>query len=255
MHHFFVDPDALQHGQVHFGVAQAHQIARVLRMQPGDHVVVLDDSGWKYEVELLAADPGRTVGRVKSRTLAQTEARTKVTLHQALLKANKFELILQKCTELGVAAIVPTISERCVVGNIGELRAGKLDRWNRIVVEAAEQSRRGKLPVLQPVTMFPHACENARGLSIVAWEGEHERGLREVLLEALGSRTDARTEGRRPFSVNVFVGPEGGFTAGEIEMARSYGIIPVTLGRRVLRAETAALAVVTMLLYEAGDLG
>lgn len=255
MHHFFVGPDTIRHGEVSFGEAQAQQIARVLRMQPGDNVVVMDDSGWRYEVELLAVDSSRTLGRVTSRTLAQTEARTKVTLHQSLLKANKFELVLQKCTELGVAAIVPTISERCVVGNIGDLRAGKLDRWNRIVVEAAEQSRRGKLPALQPVTMFPHACENVRGLSIVAWEGEQERGLREVLREALGRRTEARADSRRPFSVNVFVGPEGGFTAGEIEMARSYGIIPVTLGRRVLRAETAAMAVVTMLLCEAGDLG
>ena len=255
MHHFFVAPDAVQRGEVSFTPAQAHQIARVLRLQPGDHVVVLDDSGWQYEVELVAVDGSRTRGQVTSRTLAQTEARTKVTLYQSLLKANKFEFVLQKCTELGVAAIVPTVSERCVVGSIGELHAGKLERWNRIVVEAAEQSRRGKLPALQPLTMFPHACENARGLSIIAWEGEHERSLREVLSQALGRRSETRAEGRRPFSVNIFVGPEGGFAPGEIEIARSYGIVPATLGPRVLRAETAALAVVTMLLYESGDLG
>ncbi|MBI2942126.1 MAG: RNA methyltransferase, partial [Chloroflexi bacterium] len=177
---------------------------------------------------------------------------TKITLYQALLRPSKFEVVLQKCTELGVAAFVPTISERCIISNVGDGNPAKLERWHRIIVEAAEQSNRGKLPTLQPASVFPQAAEQARGFSLVAWEGESERSIRDVVREGLGVGVAGA---RRPFTVNVFIGPEGGFSAAEVEIARSYGIVPVSLGRRILRAETAAIAATTIILYEAGDLG
>src|SRR6185436_12516831 len=116
--------------------------------------------------------------------------------------------------------------------------------WERIIVEAAEQSGRGKLPQLMAAVPFDQACEQARGLSLILWEGERERRLREAL-QAGGVDNGAPRRGAaaRPFSVNLFVGPEGGFAEAEVARARSFGILPVTFGPRILRAETASVAV------------
>ncbi len=250
---FFVQPGSIAQGEVLLGGSQAHQIIAVLRMKAGDHCFVLDNTGWQYEVEVADLKPGEVRARVLSRKLVTTEPRTKITVYQGLLKADRFEYVLQKGTELGVVAFVPTVCERSVAGALDD-RSGKTARWNRIIAEAAEQSGRGKLPVLQPATAFPQACSQARGISLIPWEEESGRRLRDCLRQLT---LDGASEGKRPrpFAVNLFVGPEGGFTSDEVETARQHGIVPVTLGPRILRAETAAIAAASAVLYELGDLG
>jgi 16S rRNA (uracil1498-N3)-methyltransferase len=211
-------------------------------MGEGDRIIVLDNSGWEYEVELESVTRGYVEGVVRGRRLAVAEPRTRVTLYQALLKGEKFEFILQKCTELGVVGFVPILCERCVVGHLNDVSVRKLSRWQRIVAEAAEQSRRGKLPTLEPLVLFQQACQSARGLSLIAYEGEGASGLRAAL------------QGRNLPSVNIFIGPEGGFSPSEVDFARSCGIVPISLGSRVLRAETAGLVAATAIFYECGDL-
>jgi 16S rRNA (uracil1498-N3)-methyltransferase len=171
-----------------------------------------------------------------------------------MIRAPKLEVVLQKCTELGVVAFVPVYCQRSVVGQADEMSPAKIERWDRIVVEAAEQSGRGKLPVIQPAVQFAQACESARGLSLMLWEGERDLRLREALKPTTDVRP-ARGGGGRPFSVNLFVGPEGGFTDDEVERARSAGIVAVTCGPRVLRAETASIAATSAILFALGDLG
>ena len=250
MHRFFVEPDAVQHGTVTFTPAQSRQLAVVLRLRPSDRCVVLDDTGWEYEVELTLTDPDESTGRVLQRRLATGEPRLKVTLYQALIRGPRFEFVLQKGAEIGIAAIVPTITQRCVVAAVTEHRTSKAERWHRILVEAAEQAARGRVPALRPTTLFEQACSEVRGLSLIPWEEEHDRGV----ADALGRR-EPTTAGRpMPLAVNLFIGPEGGFTPAEVELARSYDIRPVTLGPRILRAETAALVATTLLLAESGDL-
>lgn len=229
----------------------------VLRLGQGSSVLALDNSGWQYLVTLDQVSGAEALGTVRTRTLVTSEPRTKITLYVALIRAPKLETVLQKGTELGVAAFVPVMAQRCVVHQSDELSPAKLDRWQRILVEAAEQSGRGKLPLLMPALTFKQACEQVRGLSLLLWEGERELPLREALENAAGERTGGRRGGAtaRPFSVNVFVGPEGGFTDDEAAMARANGVQPVTLGPRVLRAETASLAVASAILYAQGDLG
>lgn len=255
---FFVAPEAIQSGSIRFNRDQARQMTAVLRLGQGSRVVALDNSGWQYEVTLDQVSGAEAVGTVRTRTLVTSEPRTKITLYVGLIRAPKLEIVLQKCTELGVAAFVPVVAQRCVVQQSDEMSPAKLERWQRIVVEAAEQSGRGKLPQLMPTVSFKQACEQVRGLTLLLWEGEREVPLREALDRAAAERPSGRRANgptARPFSVNVFVGPEGGFTDDEADLARAAGIVPVTLGPRVLRAETASLAVASAILYAQGDLG
>jgi 16S rRNA (uracil1498-N3)-methyltransferase len=164
-----------------------------------------------------------------------------------VLKSQKFEWVLQKGTELGIVAFVPVVAQRCLVASLEEIGEEKRTRWRRIIVEAAEQSRRGRLPMLRPALMLRQAWEEAAlgGTTLVAWEEEHAVGLRAILA---GSE-------QKPFSINLFIGPEGGYTEQEIAQGQRYGAIPVSLGPRILRAETAGLVAAAAILYELGDLG
>jgi len=243
MHRFFLPPDWIAEGTVVITGKLVHQIRNVLRLGTGDHITVLDNSGWQYEVELQKVDSARVEGSVISKSPCGAEPRTKVTLYQALLKGSNFEFVLQKCTEIGVAVFVPLMCERCVAGKPDTKR---LSRWRSIITEAAELSRRGKLPVLQNPTSLTEACESASGISLIPWEEEKARGIGNVL------RSHHKT--RDSSLINIFVGPEGGFSPHEVEFARSCGIVPISLGQRILRAETAGLVAATITLYEFGDL-
>lgn len=245
---FFVSPESLQDDKAIIRGDLVHQIRNVLRLREGDRITLLDDSGWEHETELQTISHDQAIGHILRKTLTKGEPSTKITLYQGILKGKQFDWVLQKGTELGIVAFVPIICSRCIISGIGEIGATKMVRWQRIILEAAEQSRRGNLPKLRSPLLFSQACEQARrgGMSLIPWEEERAVSLRYLLRES---------EGRdRPFSINIFIGPEGGFTPQEMEEARNYGLIPVTLGPRVLRAETAGLVSATTVLYEMGDL-
>lgn len=249
MHRFFIPKEWIDQERVVITGRQVHQLRDVLRLVAGDRIVALDNNGWEYELELERVNRSYVSGVVKGMRPA-AEPRTRVTLYQALLKANKFEFVIQKCTELGVAGIIPMVCQRCVAGSrVSEKNA---ERWRRIIIEAAEQSRRGRLPALEPEVPFEQACRSASGFSLLAWEGERALGFRDALRGQI-HRQRIVSE-KNPISVNLFIGPEGGFTPEEVEFARGCGIVPVTLGVRVLRAETAGLVAASAILYECGDL-
>src|SRR5262245_7015355 len=272
---FFVDADALHGRDVAIEDAElAHQLGAVLRLRAGERVLLLDNSGWQYVVALNSLVGDQVTGTVERKELAGGEPRTKLTLYVALLRPERFEWVLQKGTELGVSAFVPVICERSTVADADELSERKLDRWRRIVREAAEQSRRGKLPRLGPARFFPAASEQAarRGQALLLWEGAGVPPLRRVLrgssqsttvedmrfadsrssiLDPRSSILDPRSPAH-PFSIALFSGPEGGFSAGEFETASRYGMIPVTLGPRTLRAETAPVVAASAIFYELG---
>lgn len=246
MHRFFVPASWLEKEQVTITGTLVHRLRNVLRLNAGTHIILLDNSGWEHEVEITNVSSQRIEGRIVHKSLASAEPRTKISLYQAVLKLTKFEWVLQKGTELGIVGFVPMISERCVIGSLEEISKTKTERWWRILMEAAEQSRRGRLPTLRPAVLFPTACEDAGrgGLTLIPWEEEQDQSLRSIL----------RAAERPPFSINLFIGPEGGFTPQELTQAQRYGAIPITLGPRILRAETAGLAAAAAILYELGDL-
>lgn len=260
MHRFFIPPSWVEGNEVTITGPQAHQIANVLRMGPGDLVLVLDNSGWEIETRLVSVDKRTINGEVLHRRLASGEPRTKISLYQGVLRSNRFEFVLQKGTELGVVQFLPIISERCVVSDLDAVEKRR-PRWEWIIQEAAEQCRRGRKPALHSAILFPQACEQARrsgGQSFILWEQEKSSSLRSLLRRAspgsgAGSTGGAET-GRSPFAINLFIGPEGGFTEEEIALAKRYGLLPITLGPRILRAETAGIVAAAAVLYELGDL-
>ena len=165
----------------------------------------------------------------------------------------KFDAVIQKGTELGIVEFVPVIAERCIVSDLEDVEK-KRPRNEAILQEAAEQSCRGRKPALRRATLFPRACGQARqmgGLSLILWEEEGARSLRDVLRIP----PPGRESHWPPFTINLFVGPEGGFAPDEVDLGRRYGLVSVTLGPRILRTETAGIVAAAAILYELGDLG
>ena len=246
MHRFFVSPQCIDGNAVTLSGNVARQLARVLRSRPGDRVIVLDGSGWEYSVVLTEVRSDRVRGIVADRSPSRGEPSTNITLYQAVLKADRFELVLQKGTELGVSAFVPIFCARSVPKRReGPGAANRLGRWRSIITEAAEQSGRGRIPALEKPLDFFEACDGVRGFAIIPWEHEGARSLK----AALGPRKGDGLE------VGMFIGPEGGFTQEEIDYARARGLVSVSLGARTLRAETAGIVAAAAILYELGDLG
>ena len=249
MQRFFVSHEAVSGSTVSVKEAAViHHLRDVLRARPGEYIVLLDNSGWEYETVLQSIAADEVTGEVVHRRLCENEPRTKLVLYQAVLKGDRFEWALQKGTELGISEFVPIISSRCILQNLADAEA-KFPRWQRVILEAAEQCGRAKFPALLPALMFNTACERAgasKGLNLIPWEGETAFSLRWML------RPEA---GERPFSISLFIGPEGGFTADEVALAADYGVRSVTLGPRILRAETAGIAAAAAIFYEMGDLG
>ncbi len=253
MHRFFVLPSSIRSNQVTLSQAQSHQITRVLRMSRGETIIVLDNSGWEIVTELVTMDPNQVTGRVVTRRLASAEPRTKISLFQSVPRSKRFELVLQKGTELGIVEFVPVITQRSIISDLEDVD-NKRARWEAIIQEAAEQSHRGRKPLLRRATLLPNACEQARqtgGLSLILWEGEDARSLRYILR----TPPPGRESHWPPFTINLFVGAEGGFEPTEVDLARRYGLVTVTLGPRILRTETAGMVAAAAVLYELGDLG
>ena len=246
MHRFFITPDQISLPIIRFDDDQAHQMRRVLRLRSGDLVMALDGMGLQYEVLLEEVSNSRVTGLITDKSAAVGEPATRLTLFQSLLKREKFEWVLQKGTELGVADFAPVITRRTLVRDGDDVKPEKLERWRRIIKEAAEQSGRGILPRLTAPIPFEAAAPETliHQRALIAWEMETRRTIRDALAERDGVR-----------EVALFIGPEGGFEREEIDAAVWYGAVPVTLGPRTLRTETAAIVGAALVLHELGELG
>ncbi|MGQ9512136.1 16S rRNA (uracil(1498)-N(3))-methyltransferase [Thermodesulfitimonas sp.] len=220
-------------------------LTRVLRLGLGDGVTVFDGEGRIGEAFIQEINGGEVVLSLTRAVVADTEPRVKVTLLQAIPKGDKMDLVIQKATELGVARIIPVLTERVVVQLDEDRAAKKQERWQKVAREAARQCGRGAVPVVGTVCAFEEALAfTAPGdsLRLMPWEGEEELPLRAAL------------KGKNPAAVTLFIGPEGGFSSAEVEAARACGFCTVSLGRRILRTETAGMVVVALVLYTLGEL-
>jgi 16S rRNA (uracil1498-N3)-methyltransferase len=240
LHRFVLAPGALDGRTISFPPEQARQIRTVLRLQPSERVIVLDGSGTEAVV-CLEAVGAEVMGTVEERRSNTAEPSLRLVLYQGLIKGAKFEMVLQKGTEIGIAAFVPVKTERAVPAEPSESRQR---RYQTIAQEAAEQCGRGKVPPVEPAIPLAQALDRARGEGTIVfpWEGEEAAHLNRI--EFLPDR-----------QVHLFIGPEGGFSPVEARLAAEAGAKVVTLGKRVLRAETAALVAATLILGWTGDLG
>jgi 16S rRNA (uracil1498-N3)-methyltransferase len=242
---FLVAQDLAEASELLLSSELAHRAARVLRLRPGDQVVLFDGSGLEAEA-VVTAISAREVGlRILQRSTPPREAPVRVVLYQALIAATRFELVLEKGTELGVQAFVPTVCARCTSRPApAHALAGKLARWRAVTVAAAEQSGRTRLPEVSKPLPLEEALASSPGPKLFAWE--HAVEPLPKVLEHL--------QELHPQAVSLFVGPEGGFTAEEAALARSCGAVAVSLGPRTLRAETAAIVLCALSLLALGGL-
>ena len=236
---FFFNKNDISREQVQlFGEDEKH-IKTVLRAREGEEIILCDGEGMDYQCRIASLERGVLLD-ILSKDVCETEPKTKITLYQGLPKADKMELIIQKCVELGVDRIVAVSTERAIV-KLDKKETKKLERWQKIAEAAAKQSGRGKIPEIgQQVLKFKEAVAEAKELdgAIIPYEREQETGIRQFVQNFKGE------------SVGVFIGPEGGFADEEIALAQENGITPITLGKRILRTETAGMTTTAILLYE-----
>ena len=231
----------------------AHQARDVLRLATGDTVRLLDGMGGEYAAEITQVSRRAVTARVGVREEELPQSTVQVTLCLGLLKASRFEWALQKGTELGVAIFQPLLTERAVAA-MEEFGAAKRRRYERIIAEALEQCGGLWLPTLSPPRSLTEALADAPtdAIALIPWEEESTAPLSETLAREAECRQAERADS--PHAVWLFIGPEGGFSAGEVAQARAAGALPVTLGPRILRAETAAIVAAALALDALGAL-
>jgi 16S rRNA (uracil1498-N3)-methyltransferase len=246
MQRYFVTPGSIRDGFVTITGDDVKHIVRVMRMEPGDEIIVCDGQGAAYRAELTKLCDREVSARLLAADDRQAEPATKITLAQGLPKGDKMELIVQKGTEVGITTFLPLDMARCIVQYDAKKEQKRRERWEKIAKESAEQAHRNIVPaVAEGLTFkqFLKTCDTY-DLVLVPYEAERAKGLREVL--------DAHPNAR---NVCVVIGPEGGIAEQEIEQAIGAGAIPVTLGARILRTETAGLVAAACILYHHGEMG
>jgi len=223
---------------------QARYLKTVLRMREGDPLLIFNGTGWEYKAVIRRRTADGIELEITGRR-ALPAAEIHVTLCQAVPKAEKMDGIIRHATELGAERIVPFLAERSVPRWRPEQLPRKRERWQKIAVEASRQCGRPDIPEIGEIVTFERMLRDVpeSGLRLIPWEEETKTGIREIL------RDPARS-GMKEFV--LVIGPEGGFSAGEIELARQAGFLSVSLGKRVLRVETASLAVLAIFQYEKG---
>jgi 16S rRNA (uracil1498-N3)-methyltransferase len=243
---FFVEDIPAGRGLLSIKGREARHIGKVLRMAPGDTLILIDGKGSRFLAAVQSVRPNEVVVSVESALQPPPPSPLRIILCQALLKSGPMDYAIQKTSELGVAVIVPFSSQRTVVRPSGDRLDNKWRHWREIALNASKQSDRAQPPEIGPVCDLGSLLDryrNEEALKVILWEGEETTDLKGLL-------------GKHPPRVSAVgvVGPEGGFSLAEIEAAEAAGFAPVSLGRRILRAETAALTLVAVLQYEWGDL-
>ena len=246
MSRFFIEKDQIFSDHVVITGEDVKHIRNVLRLSQGDIVTVCDGAGTDYSVRIAEMDPARVKAEILQSAPNRNEPPIEVTLYQGLPKSDKMELIIQKGVELGVTSVVPVYTERTVVkleSRKDEER--KTERWQRIAFEASKQCNRGIVPKIGMPVAFKKALElsAADHLRIIPYEKEAVHRLKSCI------------PANNIEKAAIFIGPEGGFSDKEIETAEALGVLPVTLGPRILRTETAGMAVLAIIMYEIGDIG
>lgn len=231
--------------------AEAYHLHHVLRLQVGDTVVAFDGSGTEWHLQLTQVTDQEVKAQVLSSHCSKQIRSTAIILGQAVPKSTKMDLIVEKCSELGLTTLIPLYTDHTVVREVPGRLANRLARWRRIATAAAKQCGRPTLLDIYPPQGLSEFCTYCRYTSakLLCWEGESQRGVRH-LLETLPSPQ----AGQSPGSIAVLIGPEGGWSHSEVERASAHGFIPISLGPYVLRTETAAIAITSLIRYSQGDL-
>lgn len=241
---FFVDPMQIENNLVTIQGEDAHHISRSLRMAVGEHVTVSDKNGYEYDCILEKFQENHVLARIISSFKSEVEMPVRVHLFQALPKGEKLDFIIQKAVECGVYDITPFESERCIAKVKYDAEDRKTERRNKISLEAAKQSGRAFIPIVNSTVSFDKMLEYSSASDIVlfCYEGENT--------ERIGSVLNKIRNEREVRDISIIIGSEGGFSIREAQIAFDRGFSLVGLGKRILRAETAAVFALSCLVYE-----
>ncbi len=246
MRYFFIEPAGVTAPVVSITGPEVHHIKNVLRLKPGDGLKLFDGTGFEYEASIISVSAKEVAVEIQRKLKAKDQSGGQIIVAQAFLKEKKMDDLVRKLCELGVARWIPFFSRRSIARPDARRLAGRSQRWRRIATEAVKQCRRidtlqvGDALSFQEVLDFSSSCD----LRIVFWEDESS-----LLSKDLASEENPAQK------ILLMLGPEGGFTDQEIKMARDCGFISTGLGPRILRAETATIAAVTLVQYLLGDMG
>ncbi|QUH26913.1 16S rRNA (uracil(1498)-N(3))-methyltransferase [Serpentinicella alkaliphila] len=252
MNRFFVSPNQINRDKNEITIVDedVKHISKVLRLYNGDEIEVSDGMEYVYIAEISDINKNEVLATIISSEKITTESNINITLFQSIPKSTKMDYIVQKATELGVKNIVPIISERTIVQFSNDKDAEKKrERWEKIVQEAAKQSKRGIVPNVEEPITFKKSIQrvNDYDLNLLAYEKESNIGLKKVIEKYSGVESIV--------NIGVWIGPEGGFDDKEISLLENIKVETITLGPRILRTETAGAALISALMYSLGDLG
>ena len=241
MQHFFVSPQQVKEEKIYVEGSDVNHIKNVLRMKLGEKLTVNDGEGWQYLCEVESYEADMAVLHIVEKSKAETELSSRIYLFQGLPKQDKMELIVQKAVELGAYQVIPVSTKRAVVKLDAKKAGKKVERWQQIAVSAAKQAGRGIVPTVGEVCTYAQALKMAEELDVVLIPYELAEGIEETKQIIAGIRPGQ--------SVGIFIGPEGGFEEEEVALAAKAGAKPVTLGKRILRTETAGLTMLSVLMF------
>ncbi|MDO4473881.1 MAG: 16S rRNA (uracil(1498)-N(3))-methyltransferase [Eubacteriales bacterium] len=241
MQHFFVTTDQVKEEYISILGSDVNHLRNVLRMKIGEQLYVSDGDNQKYLCEIDSYRQDEAILRICAEEKNDTELQSKIYLFQGLPKSDKMELIVQKAVELGIFQVIPVVMKRCVVKLDEKKAAKKVCRWQEIARGAAKQSGRGMIPEITNVMSYQDALSYAGGLDVILVPYELAEGM-EKTKQVIGSIAPGQ-------SIGVFIGPEGGFEKDEVERAVEIGAREITLGKRILRTETAGLTILSILMY------
>lgn len=242
MYHFFTEPENIGEDSIRIVGNDVNHIKNVLRMKPGEEILISNKKDKDYRCRIRTITQQEVEAEILSADENGTELPVRIHLYQGLPKSDKMELIIQKAVELGVYRIIPVVTARTIVKLDAKKEESRIRRWNTISESAAKQSKRILIPEVAPVMSLKQALEDAGEFSLRLLPYENAKGMAETrnLFGGIRPGTD----------VAVFIGPEGGFEEAEAAYAASQGAFPITLGKRILRTETAGMAVLAMLVYQ-----
>ena len=245
MQHFFVAPSQVKDDLIYVEGSDVNHMKNVLRMHPGEEVTISDGNNCQYLCEIKGYEGDEAILHILEKLNTDTELASKIYLFQGLPKQDKMELIVQKCVELGAYSIVPVATKRCVVKLDDKKAKKKIERWQQIAESAAKQAGRGVIPEVSEVMSFKEALKYAKNLDVVLIPYELAEGMNETKQIISGIQSGQ--------SVGIFIGPEGGFEREEVELAITEGAKAITLGKRILRTETAGLTTLSVLMFHLED--
>lgn len=240
MYRFYIEPSQKQGDTIEIIGEDVNHIKNVLRMKTGEKFILCDGAGTDYLCELAGSRERNLVATVLEEKKSDTELPVRLVLFQGLPKKDKMELIIQKAVELGAAEIVPVVTKRTIVKTEGGKEEKKLTRWQTIAESAAKQSGRGVIPTVSKVHTWKEALASMENLDYNVILYENAEGMKPT--------AECLKAARQKESIGIFVGPEGGFTEDEVMQCEEHGAERLSLGKRILRTETAGLAMLSMLM-------